>query len=293
MTAFYYNEQVIETKTFKSANLGHVVTFFGCIHGDEVCGIKALEEISEQFNDGSISLKKGTVVLVPCCNPNAFKANKRFTESNLNRVFRKHTDPKNYEERLANELTEIVEKTDVLIDIHSMSASGPANIFIDYPQPESLNLANVIGAPFVILDWPKVYDNNKDKITSYDTSRFAFECNKVSLLLECGQHNDPAAQLVARMAVLNILQYLGMVDIKDNKKMNVTPSTTVRMRELFIKESSGDSFSKNWNHLDTFKKGELLASKADGTSITAPFNGFMILPKNNHPVGTEWFYIGE
>jgi hypothetical protein len=40
------------------------------------------------------------------------------------------------------------------------------------------------------------------------------------------------------------------------------------------------------------QKGEPMAFHADGSEIPAPEDGFIIMPKEDTPIGEEWFYLG-
>ncbi|MDP2104085.1 MAG: succinylglutamate desuccinylase/aspartoacylase family protein, partial [Candidatus Gracilibacteria bacterium] len=66
------------------------ILFFGAIHGNEVCGPKALDEIIQDFETHKIELKSGKVTFVPICNKMAHDEGKRYIDVNLNRVIEKH-----------------------------------------------------------------------------------------------------------------------------------------------------------------------------------------------------------
>jgi len=94
--------------------------------------------------------------------------------------------------------------------------------------------------------------------------------------------------------VLDVLRELEMIDGDGIQAgTSVRPPKMIAMEGLFMKRDADDSLAHDWNHLDAFKRGDLLATTAAGEKIVAPFDGYMILPKKNHPVGTEWFYIGR
>ncbi len=129
--------ELISHYTFTGLSDGPVLIVLGAIHGDETCGPVAIKKIMHKIDDGSIVLKSGTLRCVPVCNPRAYEGGVRYAEDNLNRIFRKSEDPQTYEARLANELCELVDKADVLLDIHSSHAPAPVNLFVDYPTPEN------------------------------------------------------------------------------------------------------------------------------------------------------------
>ncbi len=113
---------MIQKKEYHSGNPGKTLLVFGAIHGDEICGPKAIAEVMNEIDSGKIVLKSGKIIFVPVCNPEAFKQNKRFVDVNLNRVFKKHPNPTKYEEKLANILCDFMGDADILLDIHSISS---------------------------------------------------------------------------------------------------------------------------------------------------------------------------
>jgi hypothetical protein len=56
---------------------------------------------------------------------------------NLNRIFKKHSEPLLYEEKLANILCDYFEGVDVLLDLHSISSEGIPFAFQDYYDNET------------------------------------------------------------------------------------------------------------------------------------------------------------
>ena len=274
--------------TFEGKEEGPTLLIFGGIHGDEVCGPEALIRIKREIEEGILTLARGTLILVPVANPQARKENKRFIEENLNRIFKTWEIADTYEKQLANLLTETVQRCDYLLDVHSMTAKSEPTVFIDFPTSENRALAAVLGMRYAILGWPELYEKHGGIIDSYDTTLYANSLGKHGVIVECGQHEDPKAIEVAYDAIISALKYVGIL----NGEVTPSPLTEVLMRELYIKKNVEDDFTKDWQHLDSFKEGEVLATTTDGP-IVAAFDGVMLLPKRNHPVGTEWFYTGS
>jgi len=65
------------------------------------------------------------------------------------------------------------------------------------------------------------------------------------------------------------------------------------MTDLFIKNAEGDSFNKEFKHLDNLKAGEVIAIRQSGEKIAADADCVMVLPKMKSDVGKEWFYLGK
>src|SRR3989344_3574099 len=88
---------------------GPVSVILAGVHGNEKCGVLALRELLPK-----LSIEKGTV-LIGFGNPRAIARNVRFTESNLNRMFKKDSllsseDKKSYEYRRAQFIKKYLNK---------------------------------------------------------------------------------------------------------------------------------------------------------------------------------------
>ena len=277
-----------EIKIFHGNKKGLSLLIFGAIHGDEVCGPFSIKKTTKDIESKRIIIEKGTVILVPICNPIAYKKRMRFVEENLNRVFKTWSNSNSYEKKLANSLTLLVKNCDIFLDIHSMEAKSVPMTFIDSPNKSNVSFSRILGANYSIEGWPELYRKNGQGISSYDTMAYAEKHSKKCAVIECGQHKDINSKKVAYQTIINTLRHFGFIDGKvKSKKLS-----EIRMKKLFIKENKKDFLIKNWKNFDSFKKGDILASKSDGKKIIAAFNGVIIFPNEKAKVGTEWFYLG-
>lgn len=282
---------MIQHKKFDTGRPGPRVLFFGAIHGNERCGPGAIETVIKELESGKLSLSSGSACFVPICNTEAYERNTRFIEEDLNRVFRKHETPRTHEQRLAHELTSYIDESDIFLDIHSMQAAGPVNLFIDFPTEENRSFARVFNAPYAILGWPKLYAETGVSLLSGDTTEYAHKKGKVGLLIECGQHEDPEATAVAYRAIYATLAYAKLIAAREAERP-IQPMKEITMTELFVKHAEGDRFSRIYTHLDPIAAGEVIAIRETGEEIRAAQDSIMILPKLKGPVGKEWFYLG-
>ena len=85
------------------------------------------------------------------------------------------------------------------------------------------------------------------------------------------------------------LQYFSMIDPVFPKAPQ--PTHFVKMKDVFFKEKEGE-FAKPWKHYDSIMAGEVIGVYTDGDTVTAPYDGVLILPKSFSEVGKEWFYFG-
>jgi predicted deacylase len=267
------------------------MVFFGAIHGNEHCGPEAMTRVMKRLEDDSLSLEMGSVRFVPICNPEAYAQNIRYTEENLNRVFKKDANARSYEAKRANELCALLDEyADMLVDIHSTSAPGPMSVFTDYPSVVVDSLARALGPEYILLDWPMVYANDPLGFPSSCTADYAHSIGIPSVTVECGQHLDPASIDTAERAILRALSYAGI--LKKRNEQFVEPKR-IRMKYLAKKESNDDVFDKEWTHLEPVPKGSVIAKRASGDIISAEEDLVMILPKLHAKAGEEWFYVGS
>ena len=279
----------IETFSFDSGKTGKKLLVFGAIHGDEVCGPLGIRTIIKEFESSSLQAVTGSVTFVPICNAEAYTKNERCLEADLNRVFTKTDRPETKEAVLANELCRLVDETDVLLDLHSSSALGPVNAFIDYPTPDNNAFVASLGAEFEILGWPNVYANSETVLPSHTTEQYAHDVGKIGTTFECGQHQDPASVEIAKRTVMRALKYLKIIDGKDEP---IPKATRVTMTKVYLCEDDADTLLSEWKHLEKIPPGTRIARRASGEEISVEVPSIIVFPFKNAVKGDEWFYLG-
>jgi predicted deacylase len=274
---------------FRAGKAGPVLLFLGAIHGNEKCGTRAIMRVIADMHSGKIKLQKGRVIFVPIANPLAYEENVRFVDENLNRIFKPTRKPRSNEARLANALCRIIDRCDVMLDLHSTTAQGQPFIYLDFPTPKNRALAKILGPKKAISGWPELYKKLGKVSLAYDTTSYAAKQGKDCLLIECGQHQAPSAEAVAYKAVLNSLRHYGMM--KGTPKRRALQD--IKMSDGYFRESARDRLAADWKHLDKVRKGEVIIYAADGSEITAPYNAYVIMPKATARVGEDWLYLGK
>ncbi len=63
------------------------------------------------------------------------------------------------------------------------------------------------------------------------------------------------------------------------------------MQKVYYHEHDA-TLAKPWKHLDYVSKGEVMAFLGNERTLTAPDDGYIILPKGHAKPGDEWFYFG-
>ncbi len=278
---------MIKAFTYSSLNPGKKLLIFGCIHGDETCGPRAIAQIQEQLDNGDLVLKNGSVTFIPVCNPKAAIQNTRFTEENLNRVFNTPNDGSTYERQLATVLTPFVKQSDYLLDIHSFHTPGEPVAFQDFDGAERHAFTRIQSAPYLIVGWPDVYA--KEDVAAFSTEKFAFENGVVATTLEAGSHTDPQSIPNAVQSILNTMGFLGLIDFTPTPREDMTE---IRVTKVVIKAQEG-TFAQDFKNITFLNAGDLIATYADGTQLTMPTDGYLFMPNPTGLIGQEWFYLGQ
>lgn len=276
---------MLDVHHFKAPVEGKHILFLGAIHGDEICGPEAINKIIQQINSKELTLKQGQVTFVPVSNPLAYAKNVRQVNENLNRIIEHHSKETIPEHSYANQVVEVIQQADILVDLHSFDDEGDPFLFLDHPTPTMQSLADILGGKMILYGWDNIYE--KTSTPSYCTEWCAFQHNTESLTFECGSNGSEESIQNAYTAIIKTLSYFDMID---HQELVSEPSHHVEMKKLYIKEQDGD-FVQEFKTITSMTAGDVIAIYNDGTQITMPFDGFLILPKHWAQIGDEWFYI--
>lgn len=99
-------------KVIKKGSPPYKIGIVCCTHGDEAAGKKAVEKLLQKH----LSFDKGVKFVF--ANEKAYKQEKRYVDADLNRSFPGDKDSDNYEERIAAEIMEELQNTEIVLDLH-------------------------------------------------------------------------------------------------------------------------------------------------------------------------------
>lgn len=280
---------MFKTYTFNAQKTGKHILILGAVHGNEIAGTIAQQNIINQIEKNILCLKSGKITFVPIVNEKAHQIDERFVDVNLNRVVKYHQNPTNNEEKIANELIKLIEECDVMLDLHSTHCPNDVPFaFIDYPYEKNMELLSLIPVKTALAGWPEIYANQSD-ITNFCTEEYAHKHNKSGITVECGYHKAEKSINIATTTILNILSYFDVIDYDKPQKSN---PTVIALSSYITKKSEG-KLTRNFQHLDKIQKDDILAVYETGEIEVAPFDGYMIIPNHEATVGSEWFYLGQ
>jgi predicted deacylase len=268
-----------------------------------------------EIDEGTLSLVRGTLTLVPVTNPLAYARGTRVGDRNLNRRLQPTTTPREFEDEIANWLCPLLRAHDALLDLHSFHTGGEPFVMVG-PENNTGTLepfsraaeeeafARVLGVRRFVDGWLDTYARGVarrrgaglpgmdcDEAYGIGTTEYMRAGGGLALTLECGQHHAPQAPLVAYGAVINTLLHFGLIEgappaAVDNRQ-------SLRLYEVIDRHDAGDTFAREWSSFDVLEAGTLIAKRASGEPLIAGEPGFIVFPNPNASPGHEWFYLAR
>lgn len=286
----------------------------GAVHGNEVCGTKAIRRVMHELANRKHLICNGSVTFVPVTNSLAYVKGNRAGDRNLNRNLLPNPNPQDFEDKVANWLCPLLAQHDVLLDLHSFNAAsepfvmvgprnndGPLEPFKQEQQERAL--AKRLGVRRFVDGWLRTYGDGVQRRLSgsnelqtalrygMGTTEYMRSVGGYALTLECGQHDDPQAPEVAYRAILNTLAFLGMIDAPEPEPVAPEQMEALSMVAVYDKQHADDTFSRNWSSFDPVKQGEEIGRRADGRPVLAEFDGRILFPDAAAEANSEWYYL--
>ena len=293
----------------------------GAVHGNETCGTQAVQRVLGELDAGQLAILKGSVTFVPVVNPLAYAKRDRAGDRNLNRNLFPVEVPRDFEDRIANWLCPLLARHEVLLDLHSTRAATQAFAMVGPPDntgevepfthsgPERA-LARRLGVSRFVQGWLSTYasgvarrvgearaagrpvgSGNTNPRYGVGTTEYMRSVGGYAITLECGQHDEPTSVEVAYRAIRNALAFLGLTG--EPAPEPVERYEALRLHEVVDRAHADDAFARAWSSFDPVAKGELIATRADGTRLTAPGDGRIVFPDAKSLPGNEWYYLAQ
>ncbi|MFZ6645071.1 succinylglutamate desuccinylase/aspartoacylase family protein [Undibacterium sp. TJN25] len=307
--------------SYASPRPGLKLLVTGAVHGNETCGTKAIRRIIEELESGKLNMVAGSVTFVPVANPLAYQRGERSGDRNLNRKLQPTSEPKEFEDYIANWLCPLMAQHEVLLDLHSFRGEGEAFVMVGpenndgpvepfrFAQQEKA-MALRLGVNRFVDGWLSTYARGVDRRRDYlatlgdkadavqllnadplfgmGTTEYMRSVGGYAMTLECGQHLDPRAPEIAYRAIINTLAHLGLIAGGDPEPVSME---ALRIYDVVDKTHKDDRFSRPWTSFDTLKKGDLIGIRHNGIPVHAEADGRIIFPDANAQAGEEWFYL--
>jgi len=272
--------------TFGAPSCGKKKLITVCIHGNETCGMQAVNElIAEDFFR---ELKDQVTILIG--NPKAVVEHKRFIHANLNRIFQETlVDPVkrsdmftegHYEFCRVEVVARAIQECDELLDLHSTSSPSPP-FAIPAADDASRQFASSLPVDFVIEDLVKVI-----KGTTID---WAQSHGKQAVCVECGQHEERSSIETAKNVIRCFVHRTTPPNFcKLLPKCVLSCTKSEELREKFKYHSPCCSFQR-------VECGQLIATDALG-EIRCSYKGgaYIVMPVAlPGELGEEAWFWGE
>ncbi|MFY7855191.1 MAG: succinylglutamate desuccinylase [Rubrivivax sp.] len=317
-----YPRTALRVHRFAGLAPGPRLIVTGAVHGNETCGTRAIERVLADLDRGALTVVRGTLTLVPVCNPLAYAEGRRMGERNLNRRLLPTATPAEYEDHIANVLCPLLAEHDALLDLHSFRSAGQPFVLRGPEnntgtlepfarEAEERALCAHLGVTRVVEGWMSAYAGGvarrrerqqaaggapaaaaiEDPTYGIGTTEYMRSRGGYAVTLECGQHDDPAAPDVGERAIRQTLALLGLVDAAPEAPQG--PFEVLRLDTVIDRLHPDDQFVKAWTSFDPLAEGELIARRHDGTEVRAPGPGRIVFPDPGARAGHEWFYLAR
>lgn len=290
----------------------------GAVHGNETCGTKAIRRVLDDIANERVVIAAGTITFVPVTNPLAYERHQRQGDRNLNRRLIPTTEPREFEDHVANWLCPLLAEHDGLLDLHSFHTGGEPFVMVGPTDNDGTlepfahaadeeALAVRLGVRRIVDGWLDAYASgvqrrraarsasadaatlDLDPHYGVGTTEYMRRVGGWGLTLECGQHDDPRSPEVGYQAILRTLAHLRLIDAP--RPATVGEVEALRLVEVIDKAHPDDRFVREWKSFDALAAGTPIAVRADGSTLNAPTDGRIVFPNPGALPGQEWFYL--
>jgi len=281
------------TLTFGTGPLKLLVTV--CVHGDEVCGLRGVNELVDEGYFETIAKDKITLTIM-LANPLAFSQGVRFVHRNLNRVILPHLfEVGGYETFRGRSIANAILDCDVYLDLHSTSAASPP-LCLPAANPQSEELSKTFPVDYVIEELAHA---TEIRGTTID---WAYFHKKKAISIECGQHASSEAIGVAKRVIKHLVELSSCSSPSLGMLSACTPlSTPPKVMRCVGREKvrKGFKYKQNLKSLQLISSCEIVAEDETGPlkGPTYPINqqgvvegGFVVMPTAIPYEGEEAFY---
>ena len=307
-----FHPETLNIHQYASLQPGPKLLVLGAVHGNETCGTQAIQRLQRELEQGELIIEQGSLTLVPVVNPMAYRLQRREGDRNLNRSMGITSEPKDYEDQIANVLCPLLQTQDALLDLHSFHTPGepfaligPANNQGDLqPFDKALEegaMALNLGVNRFVEGWLETYAKGvaarqargipADIDYGVGTTETMRRYGKIAVTLECGQHEEATAPEVAYQAIRRTLSHLGLVTA--NFPEPNSEAEIIRLYDVVDRLHANDTLARDWQSFEKITKGEVLAQREDGTALVADRDGWIVFPNPDAEVNQEWYYLAD
>ena len=235
-----------DTIIYDTGIAGKHLVIFACIHGNEVVGLNAINELYNKLENGEIKLLNGKITFI-FANREGYDNNVRFTDENLNRMFIENKS-NSKEGKRASEIEGYLldQKVDFILDLHSVSV-GDLQMAIINKNWDTDKISKLTDTNIIVSDI-----NN---IIIGTTLSLSNRIKSEALTVECGNHNSENCLLVAMWHIYLVLNYLEMTKINRSDRLSENENKELYKIQSLIPTAEGFS----WN-IEDIRTGRFINS---------------------------------
>ena len=276
--------------TIKGKLPGKKVMVLGGVHGNEYFGVEAIQEILKSIEIGEMKIERGKVTF-GFGNLRAMEKGVRYTETNLNRMFKDkkdilRQDKKRYEYKRSQIIKKYLNKVDVLLDVHG-SYTPDSKPFV-ICEKNSKVISDKLGVTDIVYGF--------DVVEPGGTDYYMNKMGKIGICVECGYLGEnEKSKNFAKQTILNFLVANGNVQINPLSPSKVEKKIKpkyLQMYQKYFAKTNNFRLSKYFKDFENVRKGQVVGT--DGSDeIFCPKDSFILFASNTNKVGAECFLLGS
>lgn len=293
------NTGVDYVTTLDSGKPGPHVMLSAIVHGNELCGAIALDYLMRHEVRpvaGKLTLAFMNVAAFDTfdeANPTV----SRYVDEDFNRLWTRevlHGDRDSVELRRARAVRPIVGEVDYLLDIHSMQHTTMP-LMMCGPLDKGRRLARELGSPeHVVSDAGHAAGRRMRDYEGFGDA----SSPRNALLVECGQHWEPASIAVAKEISLRFLDHYEVVDAAfvEEHLAAAAPAQQylVEVTGPITIETDDFRFTKSFRGMEVIEKEGTLIGWDGDTEVRTPYdNCVLIMPSQRLRKGESAVRFGR
>ncbi len=247
------------------------------VHGNETCGPQAFQKLLPDLR-----IQAGTVIFA-YGNPKALLANMRFTQVNLNRMFKPDSvlsdvDISSYEYSRAQFLKKYLDQATALLDIHASFTPNSRPFLIC--EPNSQVITQYLPFDLVVSGF--------DAVEPGGTDYYMNQKGSLGICAECGYLGDPQAVEMATSCILAFLTARGHL----TNTLQAKQQSKLEIYQLYITKTDSFTLVQPFSDFQELKKGQIIGQ--DGSSnVICSKDSQILFARSRQAVGEEAFLLGE
>lgn len=265
---------------FEASEPGPHAMVSAIVHGNEPAGAIALDWLMQRdFRParGTLTLAFMNIAAYEAFDPADPNAT-RWVDEDFNRVWGRDvldSDRDSVELRRAREVQPAVAAADTLLDIHTMQHLAPP-VMIAGTKAKGVALARKIGVPRIVISDA----GHAAGVRMRDHGAFDDAASEASAcLIECGQHWEAAAGILARESTARFLWALGMAD----ESLIAEAGGTEPKEQVFFDVTEAVTIEHDFTFAQPFMGGEIIETAGTllghdgGREIVTPYDECMLV----------------